>query len=167
MLTSWKESWHQSRQHIEKQRHYYVNKGPCSQGYGFSSGHVWMCDLDYKESWAPKNWYFWTVVLEKTLECFLDYKETQPVHPKGNQSWMFTRRTDAEAETPMLWPPVCKELTHLKRPWCWERWRAGGEGDDRGWGGWMASPTQWNWVCVDFGSWWWTRRPYVLPFTGS
>ena len=94
-----------------------------------------------KKAECPKNWCFWTVVLEKTLESPLDCKEIQPVHPKGNQSWVFTGRTDVEAETP--W---CKELTHLERPWCWERLKAGGEGDDRGWDGWVASPTQWTWV---------------------
>ena len=144
-LTPWKESYDQPRQHIKKQRHYFVHKGPSSQGYGFSSGHVWMWELDYKESLAQKNWCFWTVVLEKMLESPLDSKEIQPVHPKGNQSWIFIGRTDAEAKTPKL-ASWCKELTHLKRPWCWERLRAGGEGDDRGWDGWMASPTQWAWV---------------------
>ena len=138
------------------------------QSFGFSSSHVWMWELDYKESWAPKNWCFWTVVLEKTLESPLDCKEIQPVHPKWNQSWIFIRRTDAEAETPVLATPVAKvlthlkELTHLKRPWCWERVKAGGEGDDRGWDGWKASPTQWTWVWVNSGSWWWTGRPGVL-----
>ena len=85
MLTPWKESYDQPRQHIKKQRHYFANKGPSSQGYGFSSSHVWMWELDYKESWALKNWCFWTVVLEKTLESPLDYKEIQLVHPKGNK----------------------------------------------------------------------------------
>ena len=91
---------------ILKSRHYFANKGPSSQGYGFSSGHLWMWELDYKEGWAPKNWCFWTVVLEKTLESPLDCKEIQPVHPKGDQSWVFIGRTDIEAETPMLWPPM-------------------------------------------------------------
>ena len=86
MLTPWKESYDQPRQHVKKQRCYFANKGPSSQSYGFSGGHVWMWELDYKESWAPKNWYFWTVVLGKTLESPLDCKEIQPVHPKGNQS---------------------------------------------------------------------------------
>ena len=95
----------QPRWHIKKQRHYFVNKVPSSQGYSFSSGHVWMWELGYKESWAPKNWCFWTVVLEKTLESPLDCKEIQPVHPKGDQSWVFIGRTDVEAETPILWPP--------------------------------------------------------------
>ena len=96
---------------IKKQRHYFANKGPSSQGYGFSSGHVSMCELDWsesEESWALKNWCFWTVVLEKTLESPLDYKEIQPVHPKGDQSWVLIGRTDAEAETSILWPPNAK-----------------------------------------------------------
>ena len=97
MLTPWKESYDQPRQHIKKQRHYFVNKGPSSQGCGFSSGHVWMWELDYKESWAQKNWCFWTVVLEKTLESPLDSKESQLVHPKGVQSRVFIGRTDADA----------------------------------------------------------------------
>ena len=104
MLTPWKESYDQPRQHIKKQRHYFVNKGLSSQGYGFSSSHVWMWGLDYKEGWAPKNWSFWTVVLEKTLESPLDCKEIQLVHPKGDQSWVFIGRTDVEAEAPILCP---------------------------------------------------------------
>ena len=119
------------RQHIKKQRHYFANKGPSSQGYGFSISHVWMWELDCEESWAPKNWCFWTVVLEKTLESPLDCKEIQPVYPKGDQSWVFLGRNDAKAETPILWPPHA-ELTHRKRPWFWEGLGAGGEGDDRG-----------------------------------
>ena len=154
------------RQHVKKQRHYFVNKGPSSQGYAFSNGHVWIWELDCEESWAPKNWFFWTVVLGKTLESPLDCKEIQPVHPKGDQSWVFIGRTDVEAETPVLWPPDVKHW-HLKRLWCWERLRAGGEGDDRGWDGRMASPTQWTWLWVDSGSWWWTGRPGVLWFMGS
>ena len=99
MLTPWKESYDQPRQHIKKQRHYFANKGPSSQGYGVSSGHVWMWELDYKVSWVLKNWCFWTMVLEKTLESSLDWKEIQPVHPKRGQSWVFIGRTDVEAET--------------------------------------------------------------------
>ena len=90
---------------VKKQRFYFANKGPSSQSYGFSSSHVWMWELDYKESWALKNWCFWTVVLEKTLESPLDCKEIQPVNSKGNQSWLFVGRTDAEAEAPILSPP--------------------------------------------------------------
>ena len=114
-LTPWKESYDQPRQHIKKQRHYFANKGSSSQGYGFSSGHVRMWELDYKESWAPKNWCFWTLVLEKTPESPLDCKEIQPVHPKGNQSWIFIERTDAEAETPILWPLDAKWMKSLSR----------------------------------------------------
>ena len=106
MLALWKESYDQPRQHIKNQRHYFANEGPSSQSYGFSSSHVWIWELDYKESWARKNWCFWTMVLEKTLESPLDCKEICPVHPKGYQSWIFTGRTDAEAETPLLWPPM-------------------------------------------------------------
>ena len=91
---------------ILKTRHYFAEKGPSSQSYGFSSSHEWMWELDHKESWAPKNWCFWTVVLEKTLESSLDFKEIQPVNPKGNQSWIFIGRADAEAEAPKLWPPT-------------------------------------------------------------
>ena len=167
MLTPWKESYDQPRQHIKKQRHHFANKGLSSQGYGFSSGHVWMWELDYKESWAQKNWCFWTVVLEKTLESPLDCKEIWPVHPKGDQSWVFIGRTDVEAETPNALATWCAELTHLKRPWCWEGLGTGGEGDDKGWDGWMASLTRWTWVWVDAGSWWWTGRPGVLWFMGS
>ena len=105
---SWNESYDQARQHIKKQRHYFANTCPYSQGYGFSNSHVWMWELDYKESWVLKNWHFWTVVLEKTLESPLDSKEIQPVHPKGNQSWIFIGKTDARAETPIVWPPDVK-----------------------------------------------------------
>ena len=105
IFAPWKKSYDQPRQHIKKQKHSFANKGLSSQSYGFSSTHIWMWELDYKESWAPNNWCFWTVVLERTLESHLDCKEIQPVHPKGNQFWIFIGRTDAEAETSILWPP--------------------------------------------------------------
>ena len=108
MLASWKKSYDKPRQRINKQRHYFANKGPYSQSYVFSSNHVWMWELDHKESWVPKNWYFLTVVSEKALESLLDNKEIKPVNPKGNQSWIFTGRTDVEVETPILWPPDAK-----------------------------------------------------------
>ena len=157
------ESYDKPRQHIKKQRHYFASKGLSSQGYGFSSSHVWMWELDCEESWAPKNWCFWTVVLEKTLESPLDCKE---VHPKGDQSWMFIGRTDAEAEIPILWPPDAKSWLIWKDPDAGKDWKAGGEGDDRGWDGLMASPTQWTWLWVNSGSWWWTGRPGVLQSMG-
>ena len=103
MLAPGKKRCDQPRQHIKKQRHYFANKGPSSQSFGFSSSHIWMWELDYKESWAPKNWCFWTVVLEKTLESPFDSKEIQPINHKRNQSWIFVGRTDAEAETPIIW----------------------------------------------------------------
>ena len=167
MLTPWKESYDQPRQHIKKQRHYFVNKGPSSPGYGLSNSHVWMWELDCKESWAPKHWCFWTIVLEKTLQSPLDCKEIQAVHPKGDQSWVFIGRTDAEAETPILSPPDVKS---------WLIWKGSDAGKD--WGqeekgttedemvG-MASLTQWTWVCVNSGSWWWIGRPGVLQSMGS
>ena len=122
MLVPWKKSYDQPRQHIKKQRHYFANKGLSSQGYGFFSSHVWMWELDYIESWALKNWCFWTVV-EKTLESPLDCKEVQPVHPKGDQSWVFTGRTDAEAETLILWPPDAKNWLIGKDPDAGKDWR--------------------------------------------
>ena len=113
-------------QHIKNQRHYFANKGPSSQSYGFYSSHVWLWELDYKdskESWVPKNWCFWAVVLEKTLECPLDCKEIEPVHPKGNQSWIFIGRIDAEAEAPILWPSDVKNWLFGKDPDAGKDWR--------------------------------------------
>ena len=107
---------------ILKSRHYFTNKDLSSQSYGFSSSHVWMWELEYKESWVLKNWCFWSVVL-KTLESLLDCKEIQPVHPKGNQSWIFVGRTDAEAEAPILWPPDAKNWLICKDPDAGEDWR--------------------------------------------
>ena len=125
-----------------------------------------MWELDYKESWEPKNWFFWTVVLEKTLESPLDCKEIQPVHPKKSvlnihwKDWCWSLNSNNLAS----W---CKELTCWKRLWCWERLKRGGEGDDRGWDGWMASLTRWMWVWVSSGSWWWTGKPGMLQSMGS
>ena len=124
-----------------------------------------MWELDCEESWALKNWSFGTVV-EKTFESPLDCKEIQTVHPKGNKSWIFIGKTGVEAETPILWPPDVNEVTHVKRSGCLERLKVGGEGDYRGWDGWMAWPTRWTWVWVNSGSWWWTGRPGVLRFMG-
>ena len=151
--TPWKESYDQPRQHIQKQRHHFANKGPSCQGYDFSSGHVWMWELDYKESWAPKNWYFWTAVLEKTIESPLDCKEIQPVHPKGNQSWIFSGKVWCRNWSPNTLATWCEELTHWKRPWCWERLKTGGERDNRGWDGWMSSLTWWTWIWASSRSW--------------
>ena len=119
----WKKSYDQLRQLIKKQRHSFASKGPSSQSYVFSSSHVRMWELDYKESWAPKNWCFWTVVLEKTLESPWDCKEIQPVHLKGNQFWIFIGRIDAEAETPILWPLDLKNWLMWKDPDAGKDWR--------------------------------------------
>ena len=133
--------------------------------------------MDYKESWALKNWCFWTVVLEKTLESPLDSKEIKPVNPKKNQSWIFIGRIDAEDETPYLTfgreiymeIQIWKSFGHLmwrtdslEKTWCWEGFKAGGEGDNRGWDSWMASPIWWSWVWVSSESWWWTGKPGLL-----
>ena len=137
------------------------NKGPPSQGYGFPSNHVWLWELEYKESWTLKNWCFLTVVLEKTLESPLDCKEIPPVHSKGDQSWVFIGRTDAEAETPILWPPYAKSWLIGKDPDAGNSWRQEERGmtEDEmvGW----PSPTRWVWVLVNSRSWWWTGRPGV------
>ena len=122
MLALWKKSYDQPREHIKKQRHYFANQGSSSQSYGFSSSHVWMWELDYKEGWA-QNWCFWNVVLEKTLKSPLDCKEIQPVHPKGNWSWMFIGRTDVKAETPVFWPPDVKSWLIWKDPDVGKDWR--------------------------------------------
>ena len=119
---------------------YFGDKGPCSQGYGFSSGHVWMWELDCEESWPLKNWCFLTVVLEKTLESPLDCKEIQPVHPKGSQSWIFIGRADVEAETPILWPPDAKSWLIWKDPAVGKDWRqekGTRENDMVGWHHWL------------------------------
>ena len=128
-LAPWKKSYDQPRQHIKIQRHYFANKGPSSQGYGFSSSHVWMWELDYKESWVLKNWCFWTVVLEKTLESPLGFKEIQLVNPKGNQSWIFIGRTDAEADAPILWPRDAKNWLTGKDPDAGKDWKH----EEKGW----------------------------------
>ena len=141
MLSLWKKVYDQPRQHIKKQRHYFVNKGLYSQGYGFSSSHVWMWELDYKESWAQKNWCFWTVVLEKTLESPLECKEIQPVYPGGDQSWVFIGRTDAEAETLILSPPDAKSWLIWKDTDVGKDWRQEEKGTTEdemvGWHHWL------------------------------
>ena len=119
----WKKSYDKLRQHIEKQTHYFAYKGPYSQSYGFSSSHAWMWELDYKEGWEPKNLRFCTIVLEMTLESPLDCTEIQPINPKGNQSWIFTGKTDAEAEALILWSPDAKNWLTGKDPDAGKNWR--------------------------------------------
>ena len=141
MLAPWKKSYDQPRQHIKKQRHYFADKSPSSQSYGFSSSHVWMWEVDYKESWALKNWCFWTVVLEKTLENPLDCKEIKLIVPKGNQSWIFIGRADAKAETPILLPHDTKNWLYRKDPDAGKDWRREEKGTTEdemvGWHHWL------------------------------
>ena len=163
----WKESYDQLRQHIKKQRHCFANKSPSSQSYGFSNGHVWMWELNYKESWGQKNWRFWTVMLETTLESPLDCKEIKPVNhkeisPEHSLEGLMLKvklqyfghlkqRTDSLEKTLML-----GKIEGRRR-----------EGDDRGWDSWMASLSWWTWVWVCSRSWWWTGRPSMLQSMGS
>ena len=163
-LAPWKKSYDQPRQHIKSQRHYFADKFPSSQSYGFSSSHVWMWDLDHKESWVLKNWRFWTAVLEKTLESPLDSKEIKPVKPKGNQSLIFIGKTDAEV--PILWPPDVKNWLIGKDPDAGKDWRREEKGTTKdeivGLHHWLnghdieQSP---GWT------WWWTWNPDVLQST--
>ena len=167
MLTPWKKSYDQLRQHITKQRSYFANIGPSSQGYDFSSTHIWMRELNYKESWAPKKWCFWTVVCCRRLlrvPWRLSRRSKQSILKEMSPEYSLVGlmlklklqyfghlmgRTDSSEKTLML-----------------GKMEGGGEGDDRGWDRWMASPTQWIWAWVNSGSWWWTGRPGVLQSTG-
>ena len=165
MLTPWKENYDQPRWHIKKQRHYFVKKSPSSQGYGFSSSHVWMLELDYKESWALKNWFLWTVVLEKTLESPFDCKDIQPVHP--NEISPGCSLTGLMLKLKLQYfGHLMQRADSFKRPWCWQRLRVGGEGDDRGWDDWMTSSTQWTWVWAISRRWWRTGKPGLLQSMG-
>ena len=167
MLAPWKKSYDQPRQHIKKQRHYFADKGPLSQSYGFSRSHIWMWELDHKESWALKNWCFWTVVLEKTLESPLDCKKNKPVNCKENQSWMLIGRTD-EVEAPVLWPPDAKNWLIGKDPEAGKDWRQEEKGKTEdemvGWHHWLNGH---EWVWTGSRSWWWTGNTGVLQPMGS
>ena len=164
MLAPWKKSYGKPRHCIKEQRHHLANKDLYSESYGFSSSHVWMWELNYKESWALKNWCFQTVILETTLGSPLDSKEIKQVKPKGGQSWIFIGKTcwSWSASTLATW---CEKSTNWKRPWCWERLKAGEEGNVRGQDGWTALPIQCTWVWASAGSWW-TEKPYVLQSMG-
>ena len=157
MLAPWIESYDQPRQLTKKHRHYFANKGPSSQSYGFSSSHVWMWELDYKELWAPRIDAF-------ELWCWRRLLRIPWTARRPNQSILKEISPEYSLEWLMLKLKLqwfgyrCKEVTHLKRPWCWERLGAGRGGDDRGWDGWMASWTQWTRVWVGSKSWWWTGR---------
>ena len=153
---------------MTKHRHYFADKGPSSQSYGFSSSHVWMWELDCKESWVLKNWCFWTMVLERTLESPLHYKEVKPVHPKGNQSWIIIGRTDAETKTPIpiLCPPDAKNWLIWKDPDVGKDWRQEEKGttEDE-----MVGCHHWLYghQFEQALSWWWTGKPGMLQSMGS
>ena len=159
-ICSLEERYDKPRQHIKKQRYYFNNKGLSSESYVFFSSHIWIWELDYKESWALKNWCFWTVMLEETRESLgLQGDQTSQSRKKSVlnihcKDWCWSWNPDTLA-------PWCEEQTRQKRPWCWERLKAG-EGDNRGQDTWMASLTQWTWVWVNSGSWQWTGKPGVL-----
>ena len=166
-FTIWatKEAHEQPRQHIRKQRHHFAHKGPSSQNYGFSPSHIQRWESDHKEGWVPKNWCFWTVVLEKTLESPLDSK-IKPVSPKGINPPPKKKKTLNIHWKDWCWSwsssPLAtwsEETTHWKRPWCWEGLWAGREGGSKGWDGWMASLTQWTWVWASPERWWRTGKP--------
>ena len=146
---------------LKKQRHYLADSGPNSKNYDFSSRHVWMWELDHKEGWQPKNRCFWTVVLEKILESPLDCKEIQPVHPKGNQPWIYIGKINAEAEAPIFWPPKAKSQLIRKYPDAGNYWREEEKGE-RGWDGWMASLIHGTWVWASSGKLWRTGKRGVL-----
>ena len=166
MLAPWKKSYDQPRQHIKKQRRRFADKSPSSQSYGFSSSHVWMWKLDCKEGWVPKNWGF-------ELWCWRKLLRVLWTARRSNQSILMEISPEYSLEGPMLKLKLqycgtwCEELTHWKRHWCWERLKAGGEGDDRGWDGWMASLTRWTWVWGSCRGWWWAWKPGVLQSVGS
>ena len=138
---SLEESYDKPTQHVKKQRHYFAYKGLYSQSYGFSNSHVWVWELDNKNGWALKNWYLWTVLLKKTLESPLGWKEIKPVNTKGNQLWIFIGRTDAEAEAPILWPPDAKSQLIRKDPDAGKDWsqeeKGMTEGEMAGWPHWL------------------------------
>ena len=165
MLAPWKNSSDKPRQPLKKQRHYFVNKSPSSQSYGFSSSHVWTWQLNYQESWEPKNWCFWSVVLEKTLESPLDCKEIQPVHPKGDQSWVFIGKTEVEVATPILWPPDGKSWLIWKNPDVGKDWRQEEKGTTEdemvGWHHWLNGDDFGRWL-----NWWWTGKSGMLQSMG-
>ena len=165
-LAPWKKSYDQPRQHIKKQRHYFANKGLSSQSYVFSSSHVWMWELDYKENSAEELMLLNCGVGEDSWESL--GLQGDPTSPSSRKSVLNIHWKDwcwsLSSSTLATW---CEELTHLKRPWCWERLNAGEEGDDRGWDGWMASPTQWTCLWAGSGSWWWAGRPGMLQSMGS
>ena len=166
MLAPWKKNYDQLRQCIQKQSHYFANKCPYSQRYSFYRSHAWLWELDHKESWALKNWCFWTVVLEKTLESPLDWKEIKLANPKENKPWIFIGGTDAEAEALILWPPYKKSQLTGKEPNAgqdWGRRRRGGQEDKMV----ACHHPQWTWVWASSRRWWRTGKPGMRQSMGS
>ena len=161
-IALWKKSYDQPRQHIKKQRHYFTDKVPSSQSYIFSSSHVWTWEVDHKEKLSTEELMLLKCGVGEDSWESLDSKEIQPVNRKGNQSGIFIGSWSS-----YTLPTWCKELTHWQRPWCWERLKAGGEGENRGQDSWMASRTQWTWVWTSSRSWWRTGKPEVLQSMGS
>ena len=161
-LAPWKKSYGKTRQHIKKQRFYFANKGPYGQSYSFSSSHVWMWELDKKKGWALKNWYLQTVLLEKIVEnpCTAR-RSNQSILKEINPEYSLEELT-MELKLQYFGHLVESANSLGKEPWCWERLKTGGEGDDRGWYCWMASPTQWTWIWANSGWWWRTGKPGVL-----
>ena len=168
MLTPWKESYDQPRCILKSRDITLPTEVHLVKAFfGFSSSHVWMWKLNYKESWVPQNWCFWTVVLEKTLENPSNCKEIQPVHPKGDQSWVFIGRTDVEGGTPILWPPDAKNWLLGKDPDPGKDWGQGEKGTTKDEMVWWHHWLNRRWVWVNSGSWWWTGKPGVLQTMGS
>ena len=167
MLAPWKISYDKTIQHIKKQRHFFTCKCPYSQSYGFSSSHVWMWESDYKRRLSAKELVLLNCDIGEDSWETLGPKEIQPVHPKRNEYWIFIGKTDAEAKTLILWPADVKSWPTGKDHWCWERLKAGGEWENRGIDGWMASPSQWTWVWASSGRWWRRGKPGVLQSMGS
>ena len=159
MLAPWKKSYDQPRQHIKKHRHHFAHKGPSSQSCGFSSSHVWMWQLDHKENWAPKNWCYWTVMLEKTLESPLDCKEIKPVHPKGNQPWIFIGRTMLNLKL-QYFGHLMRTASSLEKTLMVGKSEGRRRRGHRKLDEWMASPNQWIWVWASSG-WWWRQGSLV------
>ena len=160
MLSLWKKSYDPSRQHFKRQRHYYANKGPFNQSYGFSSSHVWMWELDYKESWAHRINVFelwcWRRLLRFTWTARKSNWSTLKIISPEHSLEGLMLKLELQYFGNLMW-----RIDSLKRPWCWQRLKAGGEWEDRGWDGWMASLTHWTWVWVNSGSLWWTGKPGV------
>ena len=162
----WKKSYEKPWQHTNRQRHYFTSKGLYSQSYGFSRSHEWMWELDHKESWAPKNSCIWTVCWTRLLRVPWTARRSNQSILKEISLQCSLERLMLKLKLQYFGPPDAKNWLIENKPWCWARLKAGRGGDDRGWDGWMASPTWWTWVWASSGSWWWTGRPSMLQSMG-